>query len=127
MCFIIVTDFFKDESLHIRSVRNPKGYARYLTHKDNLEKAQYDDKEVFTSDKTLYEELVNRSITISNTDNILIQFKDYVLSPNFDFNHQTLCIYEWFEKKGKIDYFLKNEILLKHYVQRIIDFYIERG
>lgn len=122
----IIKFFNNDNSLHIRSVRNPKGYVRYLTHKDNLEKAQYDDKEVFTSDKTLYEELVIRSITISNTDNILIQFKEYVMSPNFNFNQRVLCSYEWFEKKGKIDYYLKNEHIIMKFIDRIMQLYISK-
>lgn len=122
----LVTEFFNDSSLHIRSVRNPKGYLRYLTHKDNLEKAQYEDKEVFTSDKTLYEELVTRSITISNTDNILIQFKEFVLSPNFDFNNKVLCTFQWFESKGKLDYYLKNELMLQRFIERIIELFIYR-
>ena len=119
-----VTMFFNDESIMIRNVRNPKGYARYLTHKDNLEKAQYKDSEVFTNDLNLYEELVTRDITMSNTDNLLNQFKEYVLSPNFDFNHQDLCVFEWFEKKGKIDYFLKNERHISDYIEKLINLYI---
>ena len=119
-----ITDFFNDDSILVRNIRNPKGYARYLTHKDNLEKAQYNDNEVFTSDKNLYEELVTRDITMSNTDNLLNQFKDYVLSKEFDFNQSELFTFEWFSKKGKIDYYLKNERIIRSFIDKIISMYV---
>ena len=122
-----IVNFFNDSTLLIRSVRNPKGYLRYLTHKDNLEKAQYEDKEVFMrdTDKSLYEDLVERQLKMSNTDTILNQYEDFVLSPNFDFNNAKLVTYAWFKKKGKIDYFLKNEHTLYKFVQMIIELYIK--
>ena len=122
----IVSDFFNDDSIIIRNVRNPKGYARYLTHKDNLEKAQYKDNEVFTNDYNLYEELTQVNIKMSNTDNLLVMLKNYILSDKFDFNNLDLTLFEWFESKGKLDYYIKNKIRLKDYVLEVVDLFIKK-
>ena len=42
----------------IEVVRNKKSYLRYLTHKDDLEKYQYNDSDVFTNSLVSYSELV---------------------------------------------------------------------
>ena len=122
-----IQKFFNDDSIFIRNIRNPKGYARYLTHKDNLEKAQYKDDEVFSNDYNLYEELVTREVTMSNTDNLLLLFKKYLIEGDFDFNNPDTSTLEWFEAKGKLDYFLKNRMRLKDFVNLIIDLYCEKG
>lgn len=114
-----VIDFFNDSSLLIRNVRNAKGYARYLTHKDNLEKAQYSDKDVFTNDRTLYEELVSVQLKMSMTDNILTRFKEFVIYGNFDFNDKMLSAFQYFESVGKVDYFLKNRLRILDYIEFI--------
>lgn len=38
----------------IRKVRSPRAIVRYLTHKDSPNKAQYDEKEVFTNSLSKY-------------------------------------------------------------------------
>jgi len=116
-----VIDFFNDSSLLIRNIRNPKGFARYLTHKDNLEKQQYNDSDVFTNDKTLYEELITIQIKMSSTDNILNKFKDYILYGNFDFYDKVNCSFEYFDKMGKIDYFLKNKLRILDFVDLVFN------
>lgn len=115
-----VIDFFNDSSLLIRNVRNPKGYCRYLTHKDNLEKAQYNDSDIFTNDKTLYEELISVQLKMSTTDNVLVKFKEFICFGDFDFYDKVNSSFEFFERMGKVDYFLKNKLRILDYVDLII-------
>lgn len=42
----------------IEIVRNKKGYIRYLTHMDDLDKHQYNDNEVYTNSSISYSDLV---------------------------------------------------------------------
>lgn len=116
-----VINLFNDSSLLIRNVRNPKGYCRYLTHKDNLEKAQYKDSDIFTNDTLLYEELISVQIKMSSTDNILSKFKEFVTFGDFDFNNPNISSYRYFESLGKVDYFLKNQNRIHTYIDFIID------
>lgn len=117
----MVIQFFNDSTLLIRNVRNPKGYCRYLTHKDNLEKQQYKDNEVFTNDKTLYEELISIQLKMSSTDNVLIKFKEYICYGNFDFYDKVNSSFLFFESLGKVDYFLKNKLRILDYVDLIVN------
>lgn len=124
----IVSEFFNDDCIVIRNIRNPKGYARYLTHKDNMEKAQYKDSEVFMrdQDKPLYEELISIQQKMSNSDNLLSLFEEFIIHGTFDFNDIDLSTYEFFKSKGKIDYYLKNHMRLKEFVYMIQDYYIKK-
>lgn len=68
-------------NIHIVKVKNIKKYARYLTHKDNKEKYQYQDKEVITNTPDQYNEMIDIDISELTTDKkILMYFKDIVNS-----------------------------------------------
>lgn len=123
-----IVNFFIDnfpkvaDSIHIRNVRNPKGYCRYLTHKDNLEKQQYKDSEVFMKDKdrTLYEELISVQLKMSSTDIVLNKFKEFICYGSFDYFDKANSAFEFFQSLGKVDYFLKNKIRIIDYVDFVI-------
>lgn len=106
-----VSLYFNNNTLFFRPIRSLQKYCRYLTHKDNLEKYQYNDNEVFTNDLDLYSELIEKQITISNTDNILILYCNYVLST--DFINLPTFIFAWWRTHNKLDYYLKNRIRIE--------------
>jgi hypothetical protein len=51
------------EDNFIEVIKNKKGYIRYLTHKDDDNKYQYDDDEVFTNDIDYSTKIMGSSIT----------------------------------------------------------------
>lgn len=53
-----VANLLEVESNFIELVKNKKGYLRYLTHKDDIEKHAYDDTEVYTNSDVSYSTLV---------------------------------------------------------------------
>ena len=57
----------------ILKVKSPRAMARYLTHKDNLDKYQYKDSEVFTNSKEKYAQYIRNEI-----DNISL-YENYCL------------------------------------------------
>lgn len=122
----VVSFFNNDSNLYIKNVKNPKGYCRYLTHKDNLEKTQYKDTDVFTNDYNLYEELTQKQIISSNTDLLLEQFKSYILSVDFTSVNIYLLAFHWFNKMGKLDYYMKNETRIQSFIHLLIDYEIEK-
>lgn len=57
----IISKYFTEEMTsggHIEACRSMKASVEYLTHKNNLEKHQYDDNEVVTNDADMYEEYI---------------------------------------------------------------------
>ncbi len=50
-----VANLLEVEANFIEIIRNKKGYLRYLTHKDDLDKFQYDDSEVLTNSSLSYD------------------------------------------------------------------------
>ena len=50
-----VANLLEVEVNFIEIIRNKKGYLRYLTHKDDLDKFQYDDSEVLTNTSLSYD------------------------------------------------------------------------
>ena len=50
-----VANLLEVEANFIEIIRNKKGYLRYLTHKDDLDKFQYDDSEVLTNSSVSYD------------------------------------------------------------------------
>lgn len=64
------------ESNFIELVKNKKGYLRYLTHKDEIDKYKYDDAEVYTNSEVSYSTLVlGNSLTDKEIAEYLIQGK----------------------------------------------------
>ena len=57
----------------ILKVKSPRAMVRYLTHKDNKEKFQYNDSEVITNSKEKYAQYIRDSI-----DNMTL-YENYVL------------------------------------------------
>lgn len=50
-----VANLLEVEANFIEIIRNKKGYLRYLTHKDDLDKFQYDNSEVLTNSSLSYD------------------------------------------------------------------------
>lgn len=50
-----IANLLEVEANFIEIIRNKKGYLRYLTHKDDLDKFQYDDSEVLTNSSVSYD------------------------------------------------------------------------
>lgn len=103
-----LSSLFDDEALYFQNVRSLPHYIRYLTHKDNLEKYQYNDSEIFTNDLNLYEELSTKQITISKTDTLLDEFYHYILFYPFYKDTLERDIFIWFRDKKKLDYYVRN-------------------
>lgn len=104
-----LSSLFDDEALYFQNVRSLPHYVRYLTHKDNLEKYQYSDSDVFTNDINLYEELILKPISVSKTDALLDELYQYLLSYDFANNDIDIDIFIWFRDKMKLDYYIKNK------------------
>lgn len=57
----------------VEIVRNKKGYIRYLTHMDDLDKHQYNDNEVYTNSSISYSDLVlGNSMTDKEIANYIV-------------------------------------------------------
>ena len=50
-----IANLLEVEANFIEIIRNKKGYLRYLTHKDDLDKFQYDNSEVLTNSSISYD------------------------------------------------------------------------
>lgn len=53
-----ISNLLKVDSNFIEVVKSKKAILRYLTHKDDLDKYQYDDSEVFTNSLVSYSEII---------------------------------------------------------------------
>lgn len=104
-----LTTLFNDEALYFQNVRSLPHFIRYLTHKDNLEKYQYSDSEVFTSDISKYEELSTKAIKTSKTDELLDELYKYMLQYDFSQNRTEIDIFIWFKDRKKLDYYIRNK------------------
>lgn len=100
---------FNDEALYFQNVRSLPHFIRYLTHKDNLEKYQYNDNEVFTSDINKYEELVTKQIKTSKTDALMDEFYKYLVNYDFSKNRIEIDTFIWFKNNMKLDYYIRNK------------------
>ena len=68
-------------NIRVDKIQNLKKYMRYLTHKDNREKYQYQDNEVITNTPDQYQEIIDIDIKELSTDKkILMFFKDIIKS-----------------------------------------------
>lgn len=56
----VLKPLFKDQEIRVKKVLNKVSFTRYLTHKDNPLKFQYSDNEVITSDKEVYNQLIEK-------------------------------------------------------------------
>lgn len=100
-CFLPYTPF-------IKSIRSLNGAMRYLTHLDDLDKYQYSINDVNTNDLQKYNDLIVKEYKVSNSDNLLSEYYNYVLD-NLS-NGITLSngdILDWFKNKGKLGFYLQ--------------------
>lgn len=68
-----VANLLKVENNFVEIIRNKKGYIRYLTHMDDLDKHQYDDNEVYTNSSISYSDLVlGNSMTDKEIANYIV-------------------------------------------------------
>ena len=68
-------------NIRVNKIQNLKKYMRYLTHKDNKEKYQYQDNEVITNTPDQYKDIIDIDISDLTTDKkILMFFQDIVQS-----------------------------------------------
>lgn len=104
-----LTTLFNDEALYFQNVRSLPHFIRYLTHKDNLEKYQYNDSEVFTNDISKYEELSTKAIKTSKTDELLDELYKYLLQYDFSKKRTEIDIFIWFKDRKKLDYYIRNK------------------
>lgn len=108
----------------IEAVRNVKKAVRYLTHKDNLEKAQYLDEQVITSDTELYKDFITIQVQAKEIDNMLNDLLDYAYERYEQKNEMTSGeILLWFKRLGRLDYYLKNsskiKVLINDYINEM--------
>lgn len=98
----------------IESVRSVQRAVRYLTHKDNLEKYQYSDDKVLTSDEELYKEYIKLQIKAKEIDKMLNDLLDMALEKyeqGKEMQQGDILLY--FKRLGRIDYYLKNSTKIK--------------
>ena len=99
------------EKARINCVKNLTKFMRYLTHKDNSDKYQYNDNEVITNNIELYSESIAMPLhKITDTDKLLNQFIGYVTA-KIDIDGSALSyldIMRWFQKQNAVSYFVQH-------------------
>ncbi len=104
--FVIIS-----EKCRINNVKNLTKFMRYLTHKDNSEKYQYNDNEVITNNIELYSESIAMPLhKVSDADRLLNQFIGYVTVKieNEGTVLSYLDIMKWFQKQNAVSYFVQH-------------------
>lgn len=99
------------EKVRINNVKNLTKFMRYLTHKDNSEKHQYNDEEIITNNLELYSESIAMPLhKITDTDKLLNQFIGYVTEEVEKYcNDLTYIeIMKWFQKQNAVSYFVQH-------------------
>ena len=84
---------------------------RYLTHKDNLEKYQYNDNEVITNNIEIYSETITIPLhKLTDTDKLLNEFIGFVTTKieNDGTSLSYLDIMRWFQQQNAISYFVQH-------------------
>lgn len=76
-------------NVNIVKIRNIKKYIRYLTHKDNIEKYQYQDNEVITNQPDQYKEMIDIDISDLTTDKKIVMFLQEVVNSSDLINDQS--------------------------------------
>lgn len=99
------------EKVRINNVKNLTKFMRYLTHKDNQEKHQYNDNEVMTNNLELYSESISLPLhKITDTDKLLNQFIGYV-TEKVDKEGTALSyldMLKWFQQQNAVSYFVQH-------------------
>ena len=99
------------EKVRINNVKNLTKFMRYLTHKDNSEKHQYNDNEVISNNLELYSETIALPLhKITDTDKLLNQFILYVTDKveKDGTSLSYLDILKWFQQNNAVSYFVQH-------------------
>ena len=99
------------EKVRINNVKNLTKFMRYLTHKDNNEKHQYNDNEVISNNLELYSETIALPLhKITDTDKLLNQFILYVTDKveKDGTSLSYLDILKWFQQNNAVSYFVQH-------------------
>lgn len=99
------------EKVRINNVKNLTKFIRYLCHKDNSEKYQYNDNEVITNNIELYSESITMPLhKATDTDKLLNDFIGYVVA-KIEKNGTALSyldIMRWFQQQNAVSYFVQH-------------------
>lgn len=110
------------EKVRINNVKNLTKFMRYLTHKDNNEKHQYNDNEVITNNLELYSESISLPLhKITDTDKLLNQFIGYVME-KIDKDGTALSyldIMKWFQQQNAVSYFVQHYKALEEITRQL--------
>ncbi len=99
------------EKVRINNIKNLTKFMRYLTHKDNSEKFQYNDNEVISNNIELYSESIALPLhKVTDTDKLLNQFIGYVTTKieSEGTALSYLDIMKWFQKQNAVSYFVQH-------------------
>lgn len=99
------------EKVRINNVKNLTKFMRYLTHKDNSEKHQYNDNEIISNNLELYSETIALPLhKITDTDKLLNQFILYVTDKveKDGTSLSYLDILKWFQQNNAVSYFVQH-------------------
>ena len=112
------------EKVRINNVKNLTKFMRYLTHKDNSEKHQYNDDEVITNNQELYSESIAMPLhKITDTDKLLNQFIGYVMD-KLDKEGTALSYLDmmrWFQQQNAVSYFVQHYKALEEMARQLFN------
>lgn len=105
----------------IETCRSAKSQLRYLIHKDNLEKAQYDVTDVISNDIENYYEMIQDQEKRTEADIMLDLFYDYVVEKveNDKKLPEDFDVLMWFKVRGHLSYYIKNKNNLNQMIRTI--------
>lgn len=96
------------EDARVKKITNYKAFARYLIHKDNKNKYQYNKKEIITSDLTELEEMLdNSSDKTSKSDMAIIELLE-LSKQNGDKLSLLADIIPTFKKYNCLTWYIQN-------------------
>ena len=109
------------------AIRSVHKQMRYLTHKDNLEKAQYLDSDVISSDFDYYLSLVERSINKSDTDLIIEKYLFFIEEcSSKGIYPDRMTILTWWRINGKLNYYISHIKSLNDLTIQIYNFNLKK-
>lgn len=106
------------EKVNIQSIKDTHRFVRYLTHKDNPEKFQYNDSDVITNAIDIYNNLKSVVVAGSSMDalmNDLTKCLDEALENNNDFGMKETI--QWFQTINKLSYYITHKKNIDSFVR----------